>query len=298
MNKVLFNTGGQPVYLDDLETIQKLASESLPGILKLLVRSAIPDYIGYWTSDNIFNNLVPMGSVSTESKGFFITPFCVISRNDVTQKLVLKFIDGGYVCINNEILEYEKTEVDIDYYSPFYVIVKKDNLDNRTLDNGEQVPCTEHKYAVISKDAAETDCYSSAELCSLTDAIYNIVSAKRSVAENKWKKLSVGFMNGYAGTVEYRELSDCYRYRINISSQNGTEMTGSFSLFDTYESGWPGGYRKCVSCLFGAGGDDETYPSYISFGQDGDARIHCLASNPIEWRPSNCPVKIVFDVSK
>ena len=63
MNKVLFNTGGQPVYLDDLETIQDLASESLPGVLKQLVRSAIPAY-GYWTSGDILGNKVPLGGVS------------------------------------------------------------------------------------------------------------------------------------------------------------------------------------------------------------------------------------------
>ena len=295
MNKVLFNTGGQPVYLDDLETIQDLASESLPGVLKQLVRSAIPAY-GYWTSGDILGNKVPLGGVSTSAKGFFITPFCLISRNDETKKAVLDFAEGGYVCIGDELLEYAATKIEVDYGSPFYVIVKKDVLDNRSLDNGEIAACRERKYAVISKESSETDCYSSADLCSLADAIYNIVSARRSVVESQWKKLSVDFLNGYSGSVEYRETTDSYRYRIDIASSDTTEKTYDIELFDTGGK-WPGGFRQAVSCLFGAAGDDETTPSLVRFGQDGMALLHPLVK-PIEWRPANCSVKVIFEIPK
>ena len=299
MNKVLFNTGGQPIYLDDLEVIQKLASESLPEILNLVVRSAIPSYVGSWTSNEILGNLIPMGTVSTSSKGFFVTPFCLSSRNDETRKVVLQFIDGGFLCIGNDFIKYEATEIEVDYGSPFYIIIKKDKHDNRTLDNGEQAPCQEHKYAIISNERSQIDeCYSSDQFCSLTDAIYNIIKSKIDVNARKWTKLNVHFLSGYGGTVEYRELTDCYRFRINIVSNNNTDISGSIPLFDTYESGWPGDIQNTISCMFGAGGDDETYPSYISFDGEGNARLHCMSANPIEWRPLNCPVKTIFEIPK
>ena len=295
MNKVLFNNGGQPVYLDDLETIQSLASDVLPGVLKQLVRSAIPAY-SYWTSGDVLGNIVPLGSVSTSAKGFFITPFCAISRNDVTKKVVLDFFEGGYVCIGNELLEYTASKIELDYGAPFYVIVKKELLENRSLDNGEVAACKEHKYAVITKDPSESDCYSSAELCSLADAIYNIVSARRKIVEEKWTKLSVSFMNGYSGTVEYRETTDSYRYKINIASGDTTEKTGDIDLFDT-KGVWPGGFRDTVSCLFGAGGDDQASASMIFFSQDGVAMLHPLAKANL-WYPANCPVKVIFEIPK
>lgn len=294
MNKVLFNNGGQPVYLDDLETIQGLASDVLPGVLKQLVRSAIPAY-GFWTSGAVLGNLVPLGSVSPSAKGFFITPYCTISRNDDTKKVVLDFFEGGYVCIGNELLEYAATKIEVAYGSPFYVIVKKD-YETRILDNGEVAACKEHKYAVISKDPSESDCYSSAELCSLADAIYNIVSARRKIVEEKWTKLSVSFMNGYYGTVEYRETTDSYRYKINIASGDTTEKTGDIDLFDTLGK-WPGGFRNTVSCLFGAGGDDQASASMIFFSQDGVAVLHPLVK-PDLWNPANCPVNVIFEIPK
>lgn len=299
MNKVLFNNGGQPVYLDDLETIQGVASDVLPGVLKQLVRSAIPAY-GFWTSGAVLGNLVPFGSVSPGAKGFFITPYCTISRNDDTKKAVLDFWEGGYVCIGEELLEYAATKIEVDYGSPFYVIVKKD-YENRTLDNGEVAACKEHKYAVISKDASESDCYSSADLCSLADAMYNIVFARRGVVlENSWKKLNVYFLNGYSGTVEYRETTDSYRYRINISSTDTNNKTGNIDLFDTTESGWPGGYRNSVSCLFGSGGDDESETCILRFSQERIAYLSPVDSNrtPAVWTPFNCQVKTIFEIPK
>ena len=300
MNKIIFNNGGQPVFLDDLKVIQDLAGESLPGVLEAIVKSAVSPYLENWTSDSILGTIIPMGEITENAEGFWIAPACSCEKNDTTRKVRLTMY-AGYVCIGGELLHYDQTEIEVAYGAPFYVIVKKEEEDRRILANGSEAACKECKYAVISSGASVTDeCHSSAKIGSLPDAICKIIKAKNNV-EVAWRNIDVTFDNLYGGTVKYQELTDCFRYHINISSRADSFGNTGKILFHVGNDIWPGGHRECVSCLFATGTTDTAYPCYIRFTKEGNALLTPVYQDgniETSLRPDACPVNIVFEMAK
>ena len=295
MNKVKFNHGGQPVYLDDLSAIQALASETLPEVLEFIAQSDIWRSAENWKSDDALAEYVPMGTVSP-FRGYWLSLFFTFTITG--SKIRIAFAHGGYVSIGGEILHFEDTDIEVDYGSPFYVIVKEEDTDIRTLENGEMASCGMHKYAVLSSERSVSDeCYSSAEMYNLMDAVHNIVKAKRVYEENRWIPLNVDFYHGYSGTVEYCELADRYRFHIDISSTDATSIYGSFPLFR--ETSLPINYQHVISGLVATGGDDVCYASCIKFNSDNDAILLPLESVSHGcWSPAECPVNVIFEVPK
>lgn len=287
MNKLKFNAGGQPVYLDDLNVLQELPAEYASAILRGLLTSPV--------IEGEIKKLKAMFPFGTENiLGYFLHFY---PRQ--IDKERWRF-DPGCIFLDGEILDFAGGDFDLVSGSPFYVIVHNDPLNVRTLDNGSQESCGVSRYAEISATPSETlPSYPSSQLGDLMDTIFLKIRAKLNGSSEEWIPLRVTFYNGYSGTVEYRELTDCYRIRINISSQgDNTESQGDIALFATYGSGWPGQYRNQRSGLFGAGGDDSANTAYISFGQDGDAMLCSLNADPILWSPGHCSVKTIFDIPK
>lgn len=285
MNKLKFNAGGQPVYLDDLNVLQELPSEYASAILRGLLTS--PDIEGEIKK---FKAMFPFG---TENKlGYFLHfyPKQIVGNR-------WRF-DPGCIFLDGEILDFAGGDFDLVSGSPFYVIVHNDPLNVRTLDNGSQESCGVSRYAEISARPSETlPSYPSSQLGDLMDTIFLKIRAKLNGASEEWIPLQVYFYNGYSGTVEYRELTDCYRIRIDIHSvQNSENVNASIQLFEI-GSDWPGGYRDIRSGLFGAGGDDVSHTAYISFG-DRTANLNKLDSVTGFWSPRDCSVKTIFDIPK
>lgn len=286
MNKLKFNAGGQPVYLDDLNVLQELPAEYASAILRGLLTS--PDIEGEIKK---FKAMFPFG---TENKlGYFL-------------HFYPKQIDGnrwrfdpGCIFLDGEILDFAGGEFDLVSGSPFYVIVHNDPLNVRTLDNGSQESCGVSLYAEISATPSETlPSYPSSQLGDLMDTIFLKIREKLNGASDEWIPLQVDFFNGYSGTVEYRELTDCYRIRIDIHSEGSSaDVDHSIQLFQTGID-WPGIRSHQRSGLFGTGGDDVTHTSYISFVQDGKAELFKLDSDTRFWSPRRCRVKTIFDIPK
>lgn len=286
MNKLKFNAGGQPVYLDDLNVLQELPAEYASAILRGLLTSPI--------IEGEIKNLKAMVHFGTENiRGYFLHfyPTQIGSR---------WHFEPGCIFLDGEILDFAGGTFDLNSGNLFYVIVHNDPLNVRTLDNGSQESCGVSRYAEISATPSETlPSYPSSQLGDLMDTIALKMRAKLNILSEKWVPLRVTFFNGYSGTVEYRELTDCYRIRIDISSEEQFEdVQGDILLFGTHGSGWPGRYRNQRSGLFGAGGDDNSNTAYISFGQDGYAMLCSLGANPTSWSPGHCSVKTIFDVPK
>ena len=288
MNKLKFNAGGQPVFLDDLNVLQELPAEYASAILRGLLTSPV--------IEGEIKKLKAMFPFGTENiRGYFLHFYPLQIEGSRWR------FDPGCIFLDGEILNFEgDIGLDLVSGSPFYVIVHNDPQNVRTLDNGSQESCGVSKYAEISATPSETlPSYPSSQLGDLMDTIFLKIRAKLNGSSEEWIPLRVNFYNGYSGTVEYRELTDCYRIRINISSQgNYEDRQGDIALFDTYGSGWPGQYRNQRSGLFGAGGDDVANTAYISFGQDGDAMLCSLNASPICWSPGDCSVKTTFDIPK
>lgn len=289
MNKLKFNAGGQPVYLDDLNVLQELPAEYASAILRGLLTSPV--------IEGEIKKLKAMFPFGTENiRGYFLHFYPTQIEGSRWR------FDPGCIFLDGEILDFAGGAFDLISGSPFYVIVHNDPLNVRTLDNGSQESCGVSRYAEISATPSETlPSYPSSQLGDLMDTIFLKIREKLNGSSEEWIPLQVHFYNGYSGTVEYRELTDCYRIRIDISSQgNYGDSQGDIDLFDTYGSGWPGIYSYQRSGLFGTGGDDVSYTAYISFGQDGTAELVSLDPNPTPefWNPRSCSIKTIFDIPK
>lgn len=266
MNKVLFNSGGQPVYLDDLQIIQDEVREAAEEIISSL---------GVDLDQEVFYVKKPTmtldGSLATFSNG------------------VLWHKDYGLIPING----VSNLNVSL---AQTYVRIMVTDSNNRTFEDGQQYACKQTVVANIVNIQSG--------ICYLFSEIQDMMSKLSTLLHNsdskRWIPLNVFFYNGYSGKVEYREYPDYYQYHIDISSNNTEFGISGSLLFEVGADGWPGGSRNSVSCLFGTGGDDVAYASYVAF-VDGMARIFPLRSD-VEgasiWTPADCPVNIIFEIAK
>ena len=226
MNKVIFNEGGQPVFLDDLELLQELSLAQIGGIVEPIMDGSTWPVYEYSTG---FKNLFPVGTGSLV--GCFVSlNLTAYGRNDTTRVAECHF-RAGYVYVNGELLKYDAATLNLSYGVPFYVIVKKEYAEQRTLDNGSAAYCKETKRAVLSASPSTTDeCYSSAQIGDLMDSIYNLTWIRMRQAARNWTTISFTGANGFSGVIKYCYLPDCIRYNIVLTSS----ASGDASLNSSY----------------------------------------------------------------
>lgn len=222
MNKLKFNEGGQPIYLDDLEVLQKLPTEQATGILEPIIEGSKWPTYEYSMG---FKQLFPVGT-GTLVGCFISLNLASFSKNDTTRICECEFRQG-YVYINGELMKYEAVTLSLSYGAPFYVIVKTEYTEQRTLDNGEAAYCRESKRAVLSSSPSITDeCYSSEIIGDLMDSIYNQTWIRIRKAARNWTTISFTGSYSFTGTIKYCAMPDGYRFSISLSATS-TEVIDS-----------------------------------------------------------------------
>ena len=218
MNKLLLNNGGQPVFLDDLGVLQDLPTEQVSGIIESII-----DFAG-WPSPSYNEELKEYVPIGGRFIGSGRVTGCFISLNvnnvtlNTTTGIVTCQFKAGYVYVNGELLKYDATTLEIANGSPFYVIVRTEYDNQRTLDDGTRAYCKEIKRAVLSSETSTTEeCYSSAYMGDLLDLIY--MSAEHRLTSTKWKEQNfTELFNGMSGYVKYRTFPNFVRYEIYLHS--------------------------------------------------------------------------------
>lgn len=264
MNKVLFNGGGQPIYLDDLQIIQDGVRDAAEEIISAL-------------------------GVDLGQEVFFVKkPTMTLSASLATfSDGVLWHEDYGLIPINGV------SNLNIGSAQAYVKIVVTDS-NSRIFEDGQQHNCKQTVVAnIVNVNSSSGISYLFSEIPDMMSRLSALLDKSNS---EHWIPIDVAFYNGYYGTVEYQEFEDFYRIRIDIFSNLHKEQEGSVFLFDIRDSNWPCQYRDVRSGLFGAGGDDVSYTSYISFG-DGIAELERFGSGPF-WSPDDCSVKTIFDIPK
>lgn len=128
MDKLVFNEGGQPLYLDDLQTLQTLAIENL--------------------ADFIFS-LVLYGIKSFEANCCWIKkPTFSGGYSDLGY---LFHRSHGVIAVPNTYGEQPITDL-----STLYLDIVSTPTDQRTLDNGQQAYCGEKVSCVYTDNASST----------------------------------------------------------------------------------------------------------------------------------------------
>ena len=171
MNKKLkFNDGGQPVYLDDLKTIQ----------------------------DNHFNVWKSMFGVMTMNTEAFL-----MESVDKEYKSGGRVkVGSGEIVVNGVACRFEGKELTTS--NPIYILIKRSNEDYREFADGQTRSCIETMTATLSTSTAGADtAYKLDELETFLDLL-----GKAMEANKKKEEAVVTFMNGYSGKVSIRKSSD------------------------------------------------------------------------------------------
>ena len=199
MNKLIFNTGGQPVYLDDLKLLQDNAGDAL----KLLVRGVC-------------------GGV----KAFMVEKPPMELQGD--SGTIYK-IGAGTLVVDGEPMDWEETVIEPTLpEQKIYLCVKRTETGRRVFEDGQSRNCRSSDTVTVSlsHDGAD-EYYTYQELPTFSEVVKDYLAT----TEKTWTKVDVSFFNDYSGTVAYKELDDCYRVKIDIKSTNRKETSGSPDLF-------------------------------------------------------------------
>ena len=273
MNRLLFNEGGQPIFLDDIKLLQD--------------------------NDAGFNRQF-LNAISGKSSAFLFQPLDMKPLSVDQEKLTTTAkVYAGSIVVVGEIIDFPESTVTVKTWSdPLYVCIKETENEEREFEDGQTRPCRKSVQAYIStsKDGAKV-AYNVLELPTLTELLRRNLGL---AGVDTWKNIPVTFFNGYTGQVQYQKQGGSTRIKVKISSMKGEwdAMPGKGILFEVDPQVGSFLNRKW-SGTFGTGGDDGSHLCALEF-YDGKCSLRDLrelsgASDVLD-SPIECPVSLTFEI--
>lgn len=266
MKTLKFNEGGQPVFLDDLKTLQDNQQETSSQLMSVL-----------GNSQKAFLMKKPL--VETVQ----------ISEDEFTTTFVLK---AGTLVVDGLAMSWADTQLTINGWdTPIYLVVKKSETGARVFQDGQTRNCNVEAIVTPTLDNSGADeYYNLYELKTLNELILDFLEIKDTV----WQNLSVSFKNGYSGIVKYQDLDVCRKVYIKIQSSNVTPVSGSVDLFYSSESFM----QAFLSPVTASVATENGIQSFEIEAFDGMVRANIsLLADDLD-SPSDLPVKIIFELPK
>lgn len=273
MNRLVFNEGGQPIFLDDIKLLQD--------------------------NDAGFNRQF-LNAISGKSSAFLFQPLDMKPLSVDQEKLTTTAkVYAGSIVVAGEIIDFPESTVTVKTWSdPLYVCIKETENEEREFEDGQTRPCRKSVQAYIStsKDGAKV-AYNVLELPTLTELLRRNLGLG---GIDTWKNISVTFFNGYTGQVQYQKQGGSTRIKVKISSMKGEwdAMPGKGILFEV-DSQVGSFLNRKWSGTFGTGGDDGSHLCALEF-YDGKCSLRDLrelsgASDVLD-SPIECPVSLIFEI--
>ena len=273
MNRLVFNEGGQPIFLDDIKLLQD--------------------------NDAGFNRQF-LNAISGKSSAFLFQPLDMKPLSVDQEKLTTTAkVYAGSIVVAGEIIDFPESTVTVKTWSdPLYVCIKETENEEREFEDGQTRPCRKSVQAYIStsKDGAKV-AYNVLELPTLTELLRRNLGLG---GVDTWKNIPVTFFNGYTGQVQYQKQGGSTRIKVKISSMKGEwdAMHGKGILFEVDPQVGSFLNRKW-SGTFGTGGDDGSHLCALEF-YDGKCSLRDLrelsgASDVLD-SPIECPVSLTFEI--
>lgn len=273
MNRLVFNEGGQPIFLDDIKLLQD--------------------------NDAGFNRQF-LNAISGKSSAFLFQPLDMKPLSVDQEKLTTTAkVYAGSIVVAGEIIDFPESTVTVKTWSdPLYVCIKETENEEREFEDGQTRPCRKSVQAYIStsKDGAKV-AYNVLELPTLTELLRRNLGL---AGVDTWKNIPVTFFNGYTGQVQYQKQGGSTRIKVKISSMKGEwdAMPGKGILFEVDPQVGSFLNRKW-SGTFGTGGDDGSHLCALEF-YDGKCSLRDLrelsgASDVLD-SPIECPVSLIFEI--
>jgi len=273
MNRLVFNEGGQPIFLDDIKLLQD--------------------------NDAGFNRQF-LNAISGKSSAFLFQPLDMKPLSVDQEKLTTTAkVYAGSIVVAGEIIDFPESTVTVKTWSdPLYVCIKETENEEREFEDGQTRPCRKSVQAYIStsKDGAKVS-YNVLELPTLTELLRRNLGLG---GVDTWKNIPVTFFNGYTGQVQYQKQGGSTRIKVKISSMKGEwdAMPGKGIIFEVDPQVGSFLNRKW-SGTFGTGGDDGSHLCALEF-YDGKCSLRDLrelsgASDVLD-SPIECPVSLIFEI--
>lgn len=266
MNTLKFNEGGQPVFLDDLKTLQDNQQETSSQLMSVL-----------GNGQKAF--LMKKPQVETIS----------VSETDLTTTFILK---AGTLVVDGVAMSWDDTQLTIgDWETPIYLIVKRTEAGARVFQDGQTRNCNVITTVTPTLDnSGAKEYYNLYDLKTLNELIRDFLE----IRDAAWQNLSVNFKNGYSGIVRYQDLDVCRRIYVNIQSSSVAQVSGSLDLFYTSES-FLQSFRSPVTAYVPS---ENGVSSFEIEGYEGMVRANISLPADDLNNPSDVPVKIIFELPK
>lgn len=197
MKKILFNNGGQPTYLDDIETLQDVVFATTKGIVDGLAGE------GVYLVDK--PELRPLAG---NNYWYIVSPTRVL----VNGQVVIATGTAGFKLSNLYLHVYER------------------DVDERVLANGTTAPCAKETVAEWVKDPADASgMYSALGMKTIRQAV-----AEQMYEDDTRDVSDFAMFNGYHGTIKRQEMGNIIRYIVNLESeQTSWSSNHVFTIFST-----------------------------------------------------------------
>lgn len=210
MNKLRFNEGGQPVFLNDLQLLQDNIIEVWETVLKLLADG---------------------------EEVFVLDDYPYEVDQTVAGQKTMTF-PAGVLVVRGELYAYEGaslTTTNID--AKPYICLQNTTDDVRLFEDGQERPCRNIGRAYLSYDTTGVEEYYYFTDLVLKKTLPLLLKKKLEVSGIPWVDIPVTFYNGFSGEVKKRVVNGETYISINIKSNNETWATNVVA-------GSPGGIFK------------------------------------------------------
>jgi len=224
MKKLLFNNGGQPIYLDDIQTLQNSMNSAVCGLVAALLASD-------WSQKNITTAF--LADPTREKNGSYV---------------------GGWVYHDGNLLQYTNNLTYAIFAPSGYLNIYKTEADTRVMADGSTANCTETMYATV--DSAE-------DAQALASIDWKTVSVMTElVTKVKWTNTGVTLKNGYAGVLKYGKDKEVGEVKMKAELEStASAWENSSHIVATFNSvPWSGSTHKAVT-LYNSSG--QSYRVYL-----------------------------------
>lgn len=240
MNKVLFNEGGQPIYLDDLSAIQDYGSDAVELLLSAL-------------------------GVDTD-----VT--CFVKKPEVTRDgTSATFSDGSlWVAGIGLVPLVGVANLDLGITGRAYVRVTVSEAMPRIFQDGQERATRKTAVATVVNTSADGD-YLYSEIPDMIGRLSLLIDKSD---RTEYQAVEVEWRNGYGGVVEVKEIFGGYRYHVEARSNASSWEDVSHGNVICH-----GGFHPSVSGMFMTGGDAPARDSVHYLILSGEGYISLAGSN-------------------
>ena len=270
MNKMLFSEGGQPLYIDDLKTLQENPTNQMSALLQAL---------GANTSAFLLERF--QGELKKLNEGDKTTTF-------QTKK--------NWLVLDGIIYEIKETTlVAHSWNDPLYVGVRKSTSDVRIFEDGQERACRETAEAFLTFEKTG-GVFNVSELKTLFDLIAPSIVVKLS--ETEYKDMPWVLMNGYSGQIQSKVRSDYTIIKVDVQSEKSEWTDGPGVIFEYPTTRVPVPPIVSGAIVVGVSSDNgQEQIVHIQVLSGKGKLVGSLGTSSLP-SPANCPINTYFIIPK